>query len=149
MVCRLVKGSGWTLDYIMDRTRPQIRRILGGLNEAKLIQALIQERLQKQSEDGDGTGSGAGSRPSGRAGRSQPGAYTTRYVKGKGNIMVCTGEPVTETKHSKKRSTLKINDPRALLSLPPTVDGAPVMKIIDRRRRKKRPKSDGQSGKKK
>jgi len=108
--------------------------MLQGLNEQNEIKAIVTRHVSEESM-------GEGARGTARGSRT--GAYTARYVRGKGNILVCPQHGTRETPTSKDKSgrvlgaRIHVDDPRALPMLPRTVNGAQLFKVIDRRKKRK------------
>ena len=137
LVVRFAQEFKWDLDKILTLTMPQARILLQGLSESMKVRVLMTKAAQDEAAS-PGRGNGTGQKGDGI------GAYTDRYVKGRGNILVCPRKSVREEATSKDKSgrvlTAKIHldDPRALFSLPGTEGSAPGFAIIDKRKKRKK-----------
>ena len=139
LVVRFAQEFKWDLDKILALTMPQARILLQGLSEAMRVRTIMTKAAQTEAQsDSPGGGNGTGRRGDGI------GAYTDRYVKGKGNILVCPRKAVREEATSKDKAgrvlTAKIHldDPRGLFNLPGTEGVAPGFAIIDKRKKRKK-----------
>lgn len=143
LVVRFAQEFKWDLDKILALTMPQARILLQGLSEAMRVKMLMTKAAQDEAGP-PGRGNGTGRRGDGR------GAYTDRYVKGRGNILVLPRKSVREEATSKDKAgrtlTAKIHldDPRALFSLPGTEGAAPGFAIIDKRKKRRENPPKGQ-----
>ena len=146
LVVRFAQEFKWDLDKILGLTMPQARILLQGLSESIKVRAIMTKAAQAEAlSDSPGGGNGTGRKGNG------VGAYTDRYVKGRGNVLVCPRKSVREEATSRDKAgrvlTAKIHldDPRALFSLPGTEGSAPGFAIVDKRkkRKKKPPKEQG------
>ena len=139
LVVRFAQEFKWDLDKILALTMPQARILLQGLSESMKVRVLMTKAAQDEVRS-PGKGNGSGWRGDGQ------GAYTDRYVKGRGNILVCPRKSAREEATSRDKAgrvltaKIHVDDPRALFNLPGTEGVAPGFAIIDKRKnRKKKP----------
>jgi len=144
LVVRFAQEFKWPLGDILQLTRPQARLLLQGLRESMQVRSHLQKEALKAHGGDAGETPGPGLKVGGQRGDGQ-GAYTARYVKGKGNVLVCPPRATTEVDQVKDKSgritksKLKIQDPRALFGLPGAKPGTvPGFQVIDKRKKKRK-----------